>query len=188
MRNYLVKKLREKMTRNLNLVLIALLLVSGCATVNPPNQVAEKSSRVFNRDLTSASPDTTKVRVINSQLVQGANQATNNLQANSAKPAVPKAAPVPTSRFKFEPTDLSFKQALTRWANIAGWQVSWEAEKDFPGRISAEFPNDFELAVSEATKAYRNSDYPLKSCGYDNKVVRVVRYLGTGTECKLETN
>lgn len=175
------------MTRKSNLILIVLLLVSGCATVNQPNAVAERNSRVINRDLTSASVDTGKVRVINSSLVQGSNQQAVN-QQNAAKAAAQKAAAVPTTRFKFEPTDLSFKQALTRWAKIAGWQVSWEAEKDFPGRISAEFPNDFELAVGEATKAYRNSDYPLKSCGYDNKVIRVVRYLGTGQECKLETN
>lgn len=110
------------------------------------------------------------------------------LQSKTGVDVGDKKVVISTTKYKFETTDLSFKQALTRWAKIAGWQVSWEAEKDFPGRIFAEFSDDFEKAVAEATRAYRNSDYPLKACGYDNKVIRVVRYLGTGQECKLEIN
>ena len=170
-----------------NLVLIAVTVLSGCANMNQ-QPVAVSNPRVVNRDLTAASTDTSRTRVLSANLAapQTAAMVTTNQTMQPAMAAAAVKAPAQIgTRFKFETTDLSFKQALTRWAKMEGWQVAWEVEKDFPGRLYAEFPNQFEEAVHLATNAYLNSDYPIKACGYDNKVVRVVRYLGNDKECDL---
>lgn len=172
------------MLKKSSISVVVLCLFSGCAGMNQQTPANVSNSRVVTRDLMNAQTDTSRVRVVNANLSVPKPAVVPAKVISPDAKALAKAAPVQT-RFKFEPSDLSFKLALMRWAKVVGWQVSWEAEKDFPGRISAEFPNDFEQAVAEATKAYKNSDYPLKSCGYDNKVIRVVRYLGTGKECEI---
>jgi hypothetical protein len=174
------------MSSERQIFLLAVLVMSGCATNTAPVPV-QQNPRVVTRDLVNSYVEPGRPRVVNANLLPQANapvqraqqqqqppQATQNTQAQSAN-----------KKYRFDASDLSYKQTITRWAKMAGWQVAWEAEKDFPGRLMADISNDFEEAVQESVKAYKNTDYPLKACGYDNRVMRVVRYLGTGKECDL---
>lgn len=101
-------------------------------------------------------------------------------------PTINSQTPTGPLRYRFEGYDLSYRSVLMRWASLGGgWQIIWEADRDFPGRVMAEFSNDFEEAIKMSVDAYRNSDYPIKACVYTNRVVRIVRFQGTGTECDL---
>ncbi len=171
------------MSSERQLFLLAVLVMSGCATNNGPMPV-QQNPRVVTRDLVNSYVEPGRPRVVNANLLAPLPAQPQRPQQAQQTTQTPTATQV-GKKFRFESSDLSFKQTLSRWSKMAGWQVAWEAEKDFPGRLIADISNDFEEAVQESVKAYKNTDYPLKACAYDNKVVRVVRYLGTGKECDL---
>lgn len=99
----------------------------------------------------------------------------------------PKAIIVET--WDVEATDLSIYAALKRWTRktegrgAQTWQISWEIPVDYPVTILGTFRMPYEEAVAKLIDGYRKADYPPKACIYNNHVIRIVRFLGTGTEC-----
>lgn len=87
--------------------------------------------------------------------------------------AIPPAAPV----FRVEAADGTLRQALGRWALIAGWHFQpqhWAVDADIPLAGEAEFGGDFKSAVRELLDATLNADTPVQPCFYSNRVLRVV--------------
>lgn len=85
--------------------------------------------------------------------------------------------------------DQSIYRTLSRWAAQANpkRQIAWEIPREFEvsaGDSSDPFFGTFEEAVDRVLDSYESSDYPPKGCFYSNGVVRVVRRIGDGMECK----
>lgn len=175
------------MEKKLVLGIAVAAALAGCSVPQPQQQ---SNPRVVQRDLAGGSTDLSKNRILTSNLKAPVLPVAPAATAAVTVPIQPVTQGVPTQKtaqkqmkFRFEQTDLSFKQALFRWGKQAGYQIEYEAEKDFPGRISSDIADDFETALKLATAAYRKSDYPLKACAYENRVVRIVRYQASGKEC-----
>lgn len=86
--------------------------------------------------------------------------------------------------WEIRPEDLSIYAALRRWAKVANWQISWEIPVDYPATILDRSSGTFEQAIDRVMTAYSNADYPPKGCFHANNVVRIVRRVGDGQECK----
>jgi putative lipoic acid-binding regulatory protein len=101
-----------------------------------------------------------------------------------------KAEPIkqPALTWDVEAADLSVFAAIKRWTRLTQrqekkWQLSWEIPVDFPVTITGTYSGNFEDAVGELLQGYSKADYRPKVCVYSNNVVRIVRFLGNGTEC-----
>lgn len=62
---------------------------------------------------------------------------------------------------------------LQRWCALAGWQLVWEAERDFPIEVNVKIRGDFSTALEKVMKSLADSDYPLQ--GVVNAQTRVLR-------------
>lgn len=94
------------------------------------------------------------------------------------------AAPLPIREWQILPRDLTIYAALRRWAKEANWQVSWEVPMDYSATITGTFKGSFEDATEQVLTAYKNSEYPLQGCFYqDNQVLRVTRYVANSRDC-----
>lgn len=101
----------------------------------------------------------------------------------AAAPAEPKVDPA-IKTWEIKATDLSIYGAMVRWAKEADWQLSWTIPKDYPVEIVDSHTGTFEDAVFRVLDAYKVSEYPPWPCFHRNKVLRVVRRVGDGQECK----
>lgn len=76
--------------------------------------------------------------------------------------------------WEVRPEDGDLETLLQRWADKAGWQLSWEAAKRYSVKFRASFPGSFEEAAKEAILPFTRGTDPIKGCAYDNNVLRVV--------------
>jgi hypothetical protein len=90
----------------------------------------------------------------------------------SAKPA--PLSPPKKQYFSIKTSDGTLYGTVSRWAKEAGWQVSWEAVKDFDTKFEATYEGDFESSVEQLMKSMERSEYPLRACAFDNKVIRII--------------
>lgn len=102
----------------------------------------------------------------------------------AAEVVPPVAAISQTGSWEIRPTDLTIYAAMKRWAAQAKHQLTWEIPVDYPVTILDRFNGTFEEAVKRAMDAYEIADLQPKACFYDNNVVRVVRRVGDGKECR----
>lgn len=89
----------------------------------------------------------------------------------------PAAAESPTA-WTIELKDRTLHETLRRWSEQAGWQLVWEADRDFP--IDAEFAlqTDFVAALDTVMRSLAATDYPLQAMvNPHTRVVRIVRYM-----------
>jgi hypothetical protein len=70
--------------------------------------------------------------------------------------------------------DSSLSLALRRWTADAGYQLAWEAPKDFPARETTYNTTNILDAIEGVMKDTSPSNYPLHACVYENKVIRVL--------------
>lgn len=87
-------------------------------------------------------------------------------------------------------SDGTIRQALTRWADTAGWSFNnthYELSIDIP--ITAEATlvqrGTFKQGVQALVEAVALSDHPVRACFYQNKVLRIVGY---NTSCNARVN
>jgi hypothetical protein len=113
----------------------------------------------------------------------------------AASPPVPASAPTGPAAtpawtalvaegratWTFVHADGTVHQALQRWAREAGWQLVWEAERDFPIDAEVTLHGNFLEALSQAMAVLRDTDFPLQArVQAETRVVRVGRYLPDG--------
>lgn len=105
--------------------------------------------------------------------------------SHSASAAIAKPAPKPKPEWEMTPQDGTLKVVLTKWARMAGWQVSWEVldnnghAADYPIQMYAKIDGSFEQAVSKVMDSLSNTDTPAKAIFYNgNRVLRVVAASG----------
>lgn len=106
--------------------------------------------------------------------------ASIDTSSEGATPAPVTEVPVEIAApFIVSPADVTIRQALARWAQVAGWTFSaehWAVDVDIPLVGAATFETDFKSAVRELLAATEMGDRPLQPCFYSNRVVRVVPY------------
>jgi hypothetical protein len=87
------------------------------------------------------------------------------------------ALPASMPSYEVSPADINIRQALARWAGLAGWLFEpehWSVDVDIPLAGSASFDADFKSAVQRLVAATEMGDRPLQPCFYSNKVLRIV--------------
>lgn len=82
--------------------------------------------------------------------------------------------PVQTWTLRTEERRLS--QALQRWCSLAGWQLVWDAERDFPIEVEVQMHGQLSSALEWVMKSLQESDYPLQAVmNAQTRVLRVRR-------------
>lgn len=72
--------------------------------------------------------------------------------------------------------DRTLYHVLSRWAGVAGWQLIWEAERDFPIESNVHLHRSFLGALEQVMDTLKDSDHPLQAIvNAQTRVVRVVR-------------
>ena len=108
-------------------------------------------------------------------LLQLAPSPTAQPQASDIKDAQPhhSAAPTP-STFAITAGDETLYLALRRWTTLKGYQLIWDAGKDFPARNTLYPATELYEAIEMVMADTERSNYPLHACAYSNRVVRVL--------------
>lgn len=84
------------------------------------------------------------------------------------------------SVYAVQPSDLTLRQALERWAAQAGWVFDaehWSVSIDYPISASAQFEADFQVSVQALLASTEMAEQPLQPCFYQNQVLRVISWV-----------
>ena len=99
-------------------------------------------------------------------------------QEIAVAPAQPEGAANQKAVWSVRRTDGSVRRMLHRWAAGAGWQMIWEAQRDFPVETDFQINGSFHQAVSLVMESLATSDFPLQaSLNSHLKIVRITKYL-----------
>lgn len=73
--------------------------------------------------------------------------------------------------------DKTLSQTLFRWAQTAGWQIQWDAERDHPIEASFQIQATFVQALKIVMESLVDSEYPLQAVlNAQTRSLRVVRH------------
>jgi len=98
--------------------------------------------------------------------------------AENQTPSTWTAAPEIQMQWAVLVQDKTLYQTMRRWVASAGYQLMWEADRDFPIEANITFSGNFEEAVTEILQSLQTTDYPLQALiNPRNKLVRIVRFL-----------
>lgn len=99
--------------------------------------------------------------------------------ADAALTALPDHGAAPQA-WSLRTDDRRLSMALQRWCVLAGWQLVWEAERDFPVEVGIEVQGSWTSALEQVMKSLQDSDYPLQAVmNPQTRVLRVRRQLET---------
>jgi hypothetical protein len=83
--------------------------------------------------------------------------------------------------WSLDPQDKKLSIALARWAQQAGWQIVWEAERDFVIESSLHLSGDFLMSVGAVMRSLADTDYPLQAkANRGTLTLRINRYQDAG--------
>lgn len=83
--------------------------------------------------------------------------------------------------WSLQPEDKRLSAALHRWAQQAGWQVVWEADRDFVIESSLHLSGDFLTSVGTVMQSLASTDYPLQAkANRSTLTLRISRYQDAG--------
>lgn len=86
-----------------------------------------------------------------------------------------------SKEWSLQPSDKYVSLALLRWAQQAGWQMVWEAERDFVIESSLHLSGDFLNAVGAVMLSLADTDYPLQArANSATLTLRINRYRDAG--------
>lgn len=81
-------------------------------------------------------------------------------------------------RWIVDMSDATLRQTLLRWSDSIGWQLIWEADKDFVIDARVELNTTFKNALETVMLSLADSAYPLQvSLNRDVRIARVQRYM-----------
>ena len=84
--------------------------------------------------------------------------------------------------WSIELLDKRLSSVIQRWAAQSGWQLVWEAERDFLIDAALHVEGDFLFAVDATMRALAETDYPLQAiANKKTRVLRVIRYQDIGS-------
>ena len=74
--------------------------------------------------------------------------------------------------------DVSVRRMLQRWAQEAGWQLVWDAPRDFPIETELQLSGRIEQVVSAVVESLATTDYPVQArINSELRIIRIGRYL-----------
>ncbi|UIN19844.1 toxin co-regulated pilus biosynthesis Q family protein [Herbaspirillum frisingense] len=74
--------------------------------------------------------------------------------------------------------DVSVRRMLQRWAQEAGWQLLWDAPRDFPIETELQLSGRIEQVVSAVVESLATTDYPVQArINSELRIIRIGRYL-----------
>jgi Toxin co-regulated pilus biosynthesis protein Q len=83
--------------------------------------------------------------------------------------------------WRLSPADKRLSAAIARWSQIAGWQLVWEAERDFVIDSDLNLYGDFLKSIDTVMQSLANTDYPLQAkANNSTKTLRINRYRDAG--------
>lgn len=92
-------------------------------------------------------------------------------------PAPAAPATETSGRWSLLMEDRTLYRTLLRWTALAGWQLIWEAERDYPIESDVHLTQSFLGALGLVMDTLKDSDYPLQAVvNPGTQVVRVVRH------------
>lgn len=95
-----------------------------------------------------------------------------------AAAASPSREGEPTRDWDITFADKTLYQALLRWGQQAGWQLIWDAERDFPVEAQVTLNGTFLTSLNSVMHSLATTDYPLQAIANPGtRVVRIVRYM-----------
>ncbi len=90
----------------------------------------------------------------------------------------PVQTPAAQEQWQVQLTDQTMSILLRRWAAQAGWQLVWEADRDYPIDSNFTLQGDFLTVLESVMRSVQRSDYPLQAVANTRtRVLRIVRYL-----------
>lgn len=114
-----------------------------------------------------------------SRSVMGSEHLPAKAQDSLPEPVEPQAEP--KSEWQISTSDRRLSIVLQRWSALAGWQLVWEAERDFPIEVRVVLNGSFSEALHEVMNSLSDSDYPLKAVmNAKTRVLRVRHRSGAG--------
>jgi hypothetical protein len=85
--------------------------------------------------------------------------------------------------WSIEQSEKRLSSALERWAQLAGWQLVWEAERDFSIESNLHLEGEFLKAVGTVMQSLANTDYPLQAkANSATLTLRISRYQDAGAQ------
>ncbi|WP_310646365.1 toxin co-regulated pilus biosynthesis Q family protein [Limnohabitans sp.] len=85
--------------------------------------------------------------------------------------------------WSIEQSEKRLSSALERWAQLAGWQLVWEAERDFVIESNLHLEGEFLRAVGTVMQSLGNTDYPLQAkANSATLTLRISRYQDAGVQ------
>jgi Toxin co-regulated pilus biosynthesis protein Q len=83
--------------------------------------------------------------------------------------------------WSLSPADKRLSVAMARWSRIAGWQLVWEAERDFVIDSDLNLYGDYLKSIDTVMQSLANTDYPLQAKANNaTKTLRINRYRDDG--------
>lgn len=83
----------------------------------------------------------------------------------------------PSAEWQVLLTDRTFYQTMLRWTRVAGWQLVWEAKRDFAIDAQVSLHGTFLEVLDISMRSLLNTDYPLQAqVNEQTRVVRITRY------------
>lgn len=90
--------------------------------------------------------------------------------------APPEPEPAPAEAWAVELSDSTVRLSLKRWAQNAGWQLVWDANRDLVIDAQVTFYGSFEQALASMMHALVDSEFPLQArVNTEAKIVRIQR-------------
>lgn len=75
-------------------------------------------------------------------------------------------------------TDVTVRRMLQRWGQEAGWQLVWDAPRDFPVETELQLSGRIEQVVSAVVESLATTDYPVQArINSELRIIRIGRYL-----------
>jgi hypothetical protein len=85
--------------------------------------------------------------------------------------------------WSIEQSEKRLSTALERWAQQAGWQLVWEAERDFVIESNLHLEGEFLKAVGTVMQSLSKTDYPLQAkANSATLTLRISRYQDAGAQ------
>lgn len=112
-------------------------------------------------ELMPASPTSIGMRM-DIEWIENAAPIPTLFQSDSAARAV--GEPIgPDLEWFLRTADRRLSIALQRWSARAGWQLVWEAERDFPIEVEVRLQGPFSSVLQEVMESLATTDYPLQA-------------------------
>ncbi len=74
--------------------------------------------------------------------------------------------------------DVTVRRMLQRWGQEAGWQLVWDAPRDFPIETELQLSGRIEQVVSAVVESLATTDYPVQArINSELRIIRIGRYL-----------